>query len=372
MNSIPSFQALLRRYFHDLRADNWSPRTIDRRSYSLGRFLAWCEQRGIDTVAQITPQLMEAYRRSLFHYRNPSTGRPLKFATQASYLTALRHWCAWLVEQRWIATNPAADLRLPKEEHRLPSAYLTHEEVETLLNAVDLTSPAGLRDRAILETFYSTGIRRSELIGLTLDDVDSHRRLLAIRQGKNRKDRIVPIGQRALQWLEKYTLQARPQLLRARRRPTGSGTESRRDSATSDPTDTLFLSTLGNAIHPNNLSHLVRSYLNAVGITKRGSCHMLRHSTATLMLEGGADLRSLQTLLGHQQLNTTQIYTHVTITRLREVHEKTHPASADRPPASQPPQPSDQTERPDPPEPEKTNESDEPQSGDSPTDHSTG
>jgi hypothetical protein len=132
MNSIPSFQALLRRYFQDLRADNWSPRTIDRRSYSLGRFLEWCDQRGIDAVTQITPQLMEAYRRSLFHYRNPSTGRPLKFATQASYLTALRHWCAWLVEQRWIATNPAADLRLPKEEHRLPSAYLTAEEVETL------------------------------------------------------------------------------------------------------------------------------------------------------------------------------------------------------------------------------------------------
>ena len=134
-----------------------------------------------------------------------------------------------------------------------------------------------------------------------------------IRQGKGRKDRVVPIGRRALDWLGKYLDSARNELM-------------------AEPSETLFLSTRGNSVHPNNLSELVRTYLDAAGIKKRGSCHMLRHTTATLMLEGGADLRSLQTLLGHEQLNTTQIYTHVTIQRLREVHAKTHPAKPDESP----------------------------------------
>ena len=192
----------------------------------------------------------------------------------------------------------------------MPSGYLTLDEVETLLGTVDLTTPSGLRDRAILETLYSTGMRRSELIALNLDDIDFERGLVIIRQGKGRKDRVVPIGKRALQWIEKYLADGRPALL---------------DQAT----DAFFPTTRGNRFHPVNLSSLVRSYLDAAGIQRRGSCHMLRHTTATLMLEGGADLRSIQTLLGHESLNTTQIYTHITIQRLREVHEKTHPGFRD-------------------------------------------
>ena len=183
--------------------------------------------------------------------------------------------------------------------------------MESLINAPDLTTAVGLRDRAILETLYSTGMRRSELVKLNLDDIDAERRLITIRQGKGRKDRVVPLGERALEWLIKYRDEVRPERL-------------------DDSTDKLFLSTLGNSIHPNNLSAMVRGYLVAAGITKRGSCHMLRHTAATLMLENGADLRSIQTLLGHQNLNTTQIYTHVTIQRLREVHDQTHPAKPDK------------------------------------------
>jgi integrase/recombinase XerD len=124
----------------------------------------------------------------------------LSFATQASYLIALRHWLGWLNEQDLLATNPAEKLRLPKEEHRLPSAYLTLDEVEQLLNAIDLTTLDGLRDRAILETFYSTGMRRSELVGLRLEALDRERRLIRIEQGKNRRDRLVPVGTRASNW----------------------------------------------------------------------------------------------------------------------------------------------------------------------------
>jgi len=311
--NFPSPAALLSRYFVTLRMNNWSAATIDRRSFSIGKFIAWCDERGIDCVSEITAEACQSYRRGLFHHRNARTGKPITFTTQASYLSAIRHWLGWLCEQGWIDDNPAEKLELPKEEQRLPASYLTLDEVETLLNIVDLSTPGGLRDRAILETFYSTGMRRSELIALKLDDLNRETRVVTIRQGKGRKDRVVPIGERAMQWIDKYLCDGRPALI-------------------DEPTEMLFLTTLGNTFHPNNLSALVRGYLVAAGITKRGSCHILRHTTATLMMEGEADLRSIQTLLGHEQLNTTQIYTHVAIKWLRDVHDQTHPGAKDRPP----------------------------------------
>jgi integrase/recombinase XerD len=293
--------------------NNWSPRTIDRRSFSLGKFIEYCTERGIEHASEITPEAIAAYRRHLFHHRNKRTGKALKFCTQASYLSAVRHWMTWLFDQNHIDTNPATDIELPKEEQRLPASVLTESEAETVLSIVDLTTPSGLRDRAILETFYSTGMRRAELINLQLDDLNRDDQLIMIRQGKGRKDRVVPIGKRALQWIEKYFQEARPELM-------------------DEPTTTLFLTTRGNDFHPNALTAVVRNYIVAAGITKRGSCHILRHTTATVMLEHGADLRSIQTLLGHENLNTTQIYTHVSIKRLREVHKKTHPSYKDRKP----------------------------------------
>ena len=311
-NPIPSFETLLRRYFTDLQIQNWSPRTIDRRSCSIGLFINWLRERGIDNVTEITISAAEAYQRYLYHRVSEKTGKPISFATQSSYLNAIRHWLQWCADNDWLKSNPAAKLKPPQAETRLPASYLTLTEIETVLNSIDLTTPTGLRDRSIFETFYSTGMRRAELIALQLDDIDTERRLVKIRQGKGRKDRIVPIGQRAMDWLQKYQHDAREML-------------------ESNPTGTLYLTTNGNPFHPVTLTQLVRGYFVACGITRRGACHMLRHTTATLMLEAGADLRSLQTLLGHESLNTTQIYTHITIQRLREVHDKTHPAKPDDP-----------------------------------------
>lgn len=165
----------------------------------------------------------------------------------------------------------------------------------------------------MLETLYPTGMRRSELAKLRIDDIDRERRLIVLRQAKNRKDRVVPIGVRATQWLEKYLADVRPTLKNKNR-------------------DEVYLTVTGRAFHPNHLSKIVRTYVEAAGIKKRGSCHILRHTAATLMLEAGADLRCIQTLLGHASLNTTEIYTHVTIQRLRETHDKTHPAKLDEKP----------------------------------------
>ncbi len=314
--TTPSPELLLTRYCNDLQMNNWANETIRCKRYYNGIFLTWSNERGIDAVSEFTPELLQAFRRHLFHRPNQRTGKPLTFKTQACYLASVRDWCAWLLKQHWITDDPSLKLTLPKEEKQLPAAFLSIDEVETLLNSVDLSTPSGLRDHAILETFYSTGIRRSELVKLDLDDLNIASRLLVIRRGKGRKDRVVPIGVRALQWINKYLIDARPQFAtHAHANKTGRSA--------------LFLTTIGRRFHPNVLSQIVREYLDGIGITKKGSCHMLRHTTATLMLENGADLRSLQTLLGHDKLNTTQIYTHVTLTHLRKVHDKTHPARPD-------------------------------------------
>ena len=174
--------------------------------------------------------------------------------------------------------------------------------------APDVKTNLGIRNRAMLEIFYSSGIRCGELIALDVYDVNLEREVLTVRCGKGNKDRVVPIGTRALSWVEKWTNDIRPDLV----------TESSAQS--------LFVSKNGKRLGPNYVSNLVKRYLKAIGIEHRGACHLLRHTAATLMMENGADLRSLQEFLGHARLNTTQIYTHVSIKRLQEVHRKTHPA----------------------------------------------
>ncbi len=193
---------------------------------------------------------------------------------------------------------------------------LSVTEVEAVLAQADLTTPHGLRNRAILELLYSTGLRRDESLGLESTDLDRERRTLLVRRGKGPKDRFVPIGERALAWLDKYLAEARPQLVRRQETPL------------------LFVSKNGHRLHANQLSKIVRDYLCAADIAKPGACHLFRHTTATLMLEAGADVRYIQALLGHTRLSTTQIYTHVSIAKLREVHERTHPARLYRDPAS--------------------------------------
>ena len=211
-------------------------------------------------------------------------------------------------EGTYIELDPAKDVELPKSEERLPTSVLTIEEVESLLNVPDVKTDLGLRDRAIMETLYSSGIRCGELIALDVYDINTEREIVTVRLGKGKKDRIVPIGERAISWVEKWIDDIRPRLLK--------------DSAD----QALFVSKNGRRLGPNYMSNLVKRYMTSVGITYRGACHLLRHTAATLMMENGADLRSLQEFLGHAQLSTTQIYTHISIQRLQEVHRRTHPA----------------------------------------------
>ena len=160
----------------------------------------------------------------------------------------------------------------------------------------------------MLEVLYSTGVRRLELIALQLQDLDYERSVMMVRQGKGKKDRLLPIGKRALQWLEKYLNEVRPEL------------------STQLGEQTLFLSGYGDALNRDVVSRMVRRYIEQADVGRSGSCHLLRHSMATHMLENGADVRYVQEMLGHAQLETTQIYTQVTIKKLQQVHTMTHPA----------------------------------------------
>ncbi len=208
--------------------------------------------------------------------------------------------------------NPAAELELPRLPKRLPRAVLSVSEMERVLMQPDITSPLGLRDRAILEVLYSTGIRRMELVGLDVSDLDAERGTLLVREGKGAKDRLVPIGERAIRWTEQYLDKARPLLARR--------------ALTDHAGRVLFLSARGTRIRATKLTERLHQYVVNAGIEKPGSVHIFRHTMATLMHDAGADIRDLQEMLGHAQLSTTEIYTHVSIERLKQVHTETHPA----------------------------------------------
>ena len=318
-------------YFVDLRVVNWTEATLERRKNSLGRFVRWITEREIHTLSEITPEILAAYQRSLLHIGNLRTRKPLQASTRASYVHAVSHWLQWACLGKHIPFNPAAGIELPKAEYRLPASFLSQSEVEHVINQPDVSTKIGIRDRSVLEILYSSAIRRSELLKLEIQDIDRARRLLHIRQGKGHKDRFVPIGVRALDWLTKYLQDVRPWLL------SGGGCKRNwkhprkfSSSLSEQESQVVILCHNGGAMHPVNLSAMVRRYVRQAGITKKGSCHMFRHTAATLMMENGADLRSIQTLLGHASLNTTQIYAHVTLDRLRAVHDAMHPAKPDQ------------------------------------------
>ena len=193
----------------------------------------------------------------------------------------------------------------------------TRAEVEQLLAVPDVGDPLGVRHRAMLELFYSTGIRRFELCGLELSSLNTERQTLHVR-GKGKKDRVVPVGERALFWLERYWREVRPRLCQ------------------DTHTQTFFLTAYGEGFNPDVLSRMVSTWLRQAGLKRKGCCHVLRHACATHMLENGADIRYIQQLLGHELLDTTAIYTEVSIKQLQEVHARCHPGAKLLPPRKRP------------------------------------
>ncbi len=247
----------------------------------------------------LTPRLLRAFLAWLQE-------QGYKRTTIARRLAAVRSWCKFLCRQGILETNPALGLRSPRQDKKLPH-FLQKEEVLRLLLAPPEDDPLGLRDRAILETLYSAGVRVAELVGLNLDDLDLTEGLATVR-GKGRRERLALLG---------------PPCVEALRAWLGMWSNyGGRDPTTGDA---IFLNHLGGRLTTRSVGRLLEKYLQQAGLDPRTSPHTLRHSFATHLLDAGADIRSVQELLGHRSLGTTQIYTHVSTQRLRDSYHKAHP-----------------------------------------------
>ena len=248
--------------------------------------------------AQITTRLLRAYLSWLHQQSYAKT-------TVARRVAAVRSWCQFLCRRGILESNPAAALRGPRQDKKLPH-FLSEKDLARLLATPAADKPLGIRDRSILETLYSAGLRVSELTGLNLDDIDLDNGLATVR-GKGKRERLALLGPQALRALQTWLVQRENMAARGRTKTA------------------IYLNKNGSRLTARSVGRLLEKYLALAGLDPRTSPHTLRHSFATHMLDRGADIRSVQELLGHRSLSTTQVYTHVTTNRLRDSYHKAHP-----------------------------------------------
>lgn len=281
----------------------------------LTEFIAFLQHRQLHQIQALTPALISDF---LLAQRKPGTtarGNPrpsgLAVRSVARRLAAVRMFCRYLTHEKILPADPSQTIDSPRLWRHLPGV-LDYPEVEKLLAAPATDTKLGLRDRAMLELMYSSGLRISEVAGLKLNDLQLDAGFLRAT-GKGSKERIVPVGQQAIAWLRRYQTESRPRLARPHR-----------------PASEVFLSTRGQKLSTKTIWHLVKQHARTAGIAKNIKPHTLRHSFATHLLDGGGDLRVIQEMLGHASISTTQIYTHVDQSRLKDVHYRFHPRSGRR------------------------------------------
>lgn len=269
---------------------NLSPNTLRSYQSDLEQFAAFLGERDIAVVDH----------QDLRQFLGLLLGREQKKSSIARKLSAVRAFFKHLHREGVVPHNPARLVATPKQEKRLP-AVLTVDDAFRMLGTPGMDGTRRLRDRAVLETLYSTGIRASELTGIDLADIDRQDRLIRIR-GKGRKERIIPLGQKALDAIDAWCA--------ARSAPNA---------------DAVFTNPSGKRLTPRSVQRIVEIYRNALGLAQKASPHTFRHSFATHLLESGADLRSIQELLGHASLSTTQRYTHLNLDALMDAYDRAHP-----------------------------------------------
>lgn len=298
-------------YIQALKVRNLAERSIANTRFMLAKFLAFLAGRGMTPAAGITRAIIQDYQIELYHTVN-FRGRPNSVQHQNSMLAAVKGFMRHLKERDYIVADPARDIPYAKLPKRLPRGILTPSEARKIINTPDTKCAIGYRDHTIMEVLYTTGIRKEELNNLALSDVDYHDGFLRINGGKGRKDRVVPLGKIACRYLENYIKSVRPELIR-------------------DPYNNhLFLSARGNRLSKGMAWELVKKYAKQAKIKKTVSPHTFRHSCATSMLKNRADIRAVQELLGHESLESTQVYTHISIDDLKETHKRCHPREKEK------------------------------------------
>jgi integrase/recombinase XerD len=305
---------LLRQYADDL-ALRYAERTVPEYVAHVRAFLGWLEARSLPLPA-VTRADLQRYQAELFALRTRN-GAPYSAGFQVNRLSALKSFFGFLVRRQILLADPTAGLERPRLETRLPRTLLTPREARRLVEAPRGRTPLHLRDRAILETLYATGICASELIHLSPFDVDSEDHVLRIVRGKGGKDRHVPLTRAAADAIAAYLAYGRPTLLTIKK--TASGIYPPK------ATKRLFVSPRGGVLYRATLDTLVHRWAKHAQIKKRVTAHVFRHSVATQLLKRGADIRHIQVLLGHASLATTERYTRVEISDLQSVVRRAHP-----------------------------------------------
>ena len=302
----------MRQYLNAMLAGGRSAYTVRGAKSALKTLTTFLSGVDVETIQQLNHDGLLRYCEALsWHLTNKGT--PLTPRSQSELLGHLRAFCRWMVAQDWLVSDPSKRIPNPRKPQQLPKTILDEAEVGRILAQPDLRTPRGYRDRTILEVLYSSGIRREETARLRLEDVDTQHGFLIVREGKNRKDRAVPIGMSVCRLLETYIVGVRKDWL-------GAGRDRH-----------LFLNRFGQGMSPHAVWHVVHKYASTAGIDRAVSTHTFRHSCATHMLRAGAPIRLLQEMLGHASIETTQIYTRATITDLKAVHRRFHPREQHQP-----------------------------------------
>jgi integrase/recombinase XerD len=305
-------------FIADMNRRNYSPRSVRAYRYDLLGFVAWVgQQANLNSPGDLSTPVLEQYQMHLMlrpSLRSRTQPRPMSAGARNRHLAELKSFFKYLKRTCKLLSNPSSELEAARRTQRLPKAILSVPEVARLLQAIPKNTASGLRDWAAVELLYGTGVRRFELLGLDLEDLRLAEELVHVL-GKGDKQRVVPMGKAAGKALERYLREGRPQLVQGGHRK-------------------IFVSSHhGGPVSEDELLRAIRNHAQQAGIKKKIGFHQFRHTCATHMLRGGADLRSIQTLLGHSELNTTAIYTRVEVSDLRKTLMRCHPREKDlRPP----------------------------------------
>ncbi len=304
-------------YFSDyLIARNFSERTVSSYTHEIKKFLSYIESNyvSIKAITQITKETIADFVNYLTFYKD-RMGKSLSSKTIKLKIISLRNFFKYLIKNDYILKNPMILTELPREERELPRSVLTEEEVKEILTKIKTNTPIGMRNKAIVELFYSSGIRTSELADLKINDIDFKEHIAIIVKGKGNKTRMVPVGQHAIFYIEQYLSKARKFMLKGKLKDEGY----------------LFLTERGQKFDRETLNKcVIRQVMKNVRINKKVSCYTFRHSVATHLVKNKVDIRFVSQLLGHESLRTTQKYTHLDINDLKKVHSMFHPRELEK------------------------------------------
>lgn len=304
------FQETLHKFLAYSHVRNYSERTLEKYKKDLSYLFSFLEKRGIDRLDDVTKRDLIEYENEVYASVRIKDGSPLAQSSKVGRVVALKSFYNFLSKTELIPYNPAATIDLPVVRNKKLREILTEEEAFRLLESAKGVNPIDIRNRAILELLYSTGIRAEELINVGIRDLDLEKEELRIRYGKGRlgkSERLVPVGRVAIEWLKIYAANVRPILQK------------------SDDAGYLFVTSNGRKLLINDPNRIVKMHARKIGIMRRIVCHSMRHSCATHMLKRGCDIRFIQELLGHESIETTVVYTRLVIDDLKEIHDKTHP-----------------------------------------------